>query len=508
MSDADQAVRDVVKGASIVYVGLFLELLIAFVAQVLAARYLSVSGFGGLTTGTALLDIGSVVAGLGLASGLTRYLPRIDAAKKRILAYTTGGVTLAISTAIGVVVSFNAGFVANTVFNDPTITPSIRIFGAAIPFSALLNLAIGGIRGQKQSLYQVYVKNILHPVLRFVFIVVALTWGLGQAGFAGAYALPYVLSAAVAILLFHRTLPDIRGAFDQNLTEEVMRYSLPFTITSVSGFVYRSSDIFLILYFLDSTAVGIYGVAYAAVSFMGMFSTAFNFLGAPVASELESGGKVEEVMRVFRSVVRWLVITSVCALVPLAIFSTEFITTIYQSKYASGGLPLAVLAVGFALKNVLIVHGPILKALGKSKTLSFNSAAAAVSNVALNLVLIPTFGIVGAAVATSLSFVLRDGLATIQTRHYLGTVPITWQAIGPVIVAAPLLGAFALFVAPHVPATLPWLLVMSSLFGAVYIVIVLLAFGLSETEVMIIRSAEERYGIDIAALDWLVRRLS
>lgn len=386
--------------------------------------------------------------------------------------------------------------------------PITYIIRAAIPFAALLNFAIGGIRGQKQSLYQVYVKNIIHPVLRFIFIVAALTWGLGQAGFAGAYALPYVLSAAVALLLFHRSLPDIRGAFDWELTEEVTRYSLPFTITSLSGFVYRSSDIFLILYFLDSTAVGIYGVAYAAVSFMGMFSTAFNFLGAPVASELESGGKVEEVMRVFRSVFRWLVVASVCALVPLAIFSTEFIMTIYESKYPSGGLPLAVLAVGFALKNVLNVHGPILEALGKSKILSFNSAAAAVSNVAPNIALIPRFGIVGAAVATSLSFLLRDGLAAIQTRHYLGTVPITWQGIGPAIVAAPLISAFVLFVAPHVPATLPWLLVMSSLFGSVYVAIVLLTFGLSETEVMIIRSTEERYGVDIAALDWLVRRLS
>jgi O-antigen/teichoic acid export membrane protein len=63
MSDTDQAIRDVIKGAGVVYVGLFLELLIAFVAQVLAAQYLSVSGFGGLTTGTALLDIGSIVAG-------------------------------------------------------------------------------------------------------------------------------------------------------------------------------------------------------------------------------------------------------------------------------------------------------------------------------------------------------------------------------------------------------------------------------------------------------------
>lgn len=65
MSNSNQAIRDVVKGASVVYVGLFLELLIAFVAQVLAARYLSVSSFGGLTTGTALLNIGEI-GGIGI----------------------------------------------------------------------------------------------------------------------------------------------------------------------------------------------------------------------------------------------------------------------------------------------------------------------------------------------------------------------------------------------------------------------------------------------------------
>lgn len=507
MSDSDQAIRDIVKGASIVYVGLFVELLIAFVAQILAARHLSVSGFGGITTGTALLDIGAIVAGLGLASGLTRYFPRIEEEKKRTLTIVIFGITLVASVALGLVVTFNAAFIASEVFGDPEVTISIRIFGAAIPFAALLNVAIGGIRGQKRSLYQVYVKNIVHPMARFILIVVALIYGLGQAGIASAYAIPYVVSATLALLLLHRALPRSRAPINGNLTTEVTRYSLPFTVSGVSGFITRSIDIFLVLHFLGSFAVGIYGVAYAAVSFMGMFSTAFNFLGSPIASELEGDGNVDGVMRMFRSIARWLVIASICVLVPLGVFSAEFISIIYRSKYASGGLALSILAIGFATKNVLSIHGPILEALGRSKTLSFNSAIAAVSNIIFNLALIPEFGIAGAAVATVLSFILRDILAMVQVKYYLGTTPISWEAIGPVVVATPILILFTAVIAPIIPTTFLWLLGITGLFAVVYIGIVLVVSGLSETEVMVIRSIEEKYGLDLGPLDPLVRRL-
>jgi len=508
MSDADQAIRDVVKGASIVYVGLFAELLIALVAQILAARYLSVSDFGGITTGTALLDIGSILGGLGLASGLTRYLPRVDDEEKRSLATTAVVVTAVVSFAFGVAVSLNASAIAREVFGDTNVTSSIRIFGAAIPFAALLNVSVGGIRGQKQSLYRVYVKNLAHPVVRFGFIIFAISYGFGQAGLASAYAIPYVVSAALALVLLHRSLPSSAVSFDSALVKEVSRYSLPFTITGIAGFVYRSIDIFLILHFLGSFAVGVYGVAYAATSFMGMFSTAFNFLGAPVASELEHGGNIDEVMRVFRSVTRWLVIGSVCVLVPLGVFSTDFISIIYQSKYASGGSALTILAVGFAVKNVLSVHGPILQALGHSKILSYNSIAAAVVNLVLNVVLIPRYGIVGAAIATSFSFLLRDGLAALQVRHFLDTTPISWEAIGPTVISIPFLGGITAFIAPNVPRTFLWLVGVSSVLSAIYSGTVLIAFGLPKTEVMILRSIEEKYGINFEPIEPLIRFLS
>ncbi|MCU4718034.1 flippase [Halapricum hydrolyticum] len=497
MSDNDQAIRDVVKGASIVYVGLFLELVIAFFAQVLAARYLSVGGFGGLTTGTALLDIGSIIAGLGLAGGLTRYLPRIESKQKRSLVTTAVGISLTNAVIIGGLVALGAPVIATEVFGDPSVTVSIRIFGAAIPFSALLNIAIGGIRGEKEPLYRVYVKNITQPLIRFFLVIVAVVLGLDQAGIAGAYAFPYVVTSALALFLLYRTLPQTPLQIDVDLTERVARYSIPLIASGLAGFVYRSVDIFLILYFLDSSAVGVYGVAYAAVGFMQMFSTAFNFLGAPVASELEHDEDTEGVMSVFRPVSRWLVVASACAFVPLGVFSSEFISIIYGSAYAGGGLALAILAFGYGSQNVLSVNGPILQALGRSRLLAFNSVLAAIVNVVLNVLFIPRFGIVGAAVATSISFVLRDGLAAVEVRYLLDTTPIRGNVFGPALVAIGIFGVFGFIVAPTVPTTVLWLLGVSGVACLLYVVSVLVLFGISRTEVMILRSAEEQYGLPV-----------
>lgn len=508
MADADQAVRDIVKGASVVYVGLFAELLIAFLAQILAARYLSVSDFGGLTTGTALLDVGSIVAGLGFGSGLTRYLPRIDEEEKRTLVATVLLLTGVISFSIGAIITLNASFIAGKILGDTSVAASIRIFGAAIPFAALLNIAVGGIRGQKESLPRVYIKNLAHPLARISLVIIAITFGLGQAGMAGAYAIPYVVSAILALILLFRSLSGWELSINTDLTAEVARYSIPFTITGVAGFVYRSIDIFLILHFLGSFAVGVYGVAYAATSFMGMLSTAFNFIGSPVASELEHGGNVNGVMDVFQSVVRWLVIGSVCILIPLGVFSTEFISIIYQSKYESGGVVLTVLATGFAVKNVLSVHSPILQALGRSKILSYNSIAAAIANLFLNILLIPKYGIMGAATATVIAFFLRDLLAVVEVRYYLGTMPISRESIGPTVVGTAYLGGITIFIAPEIPETFLWLLGVSGIFSVLYCGTVLLLFGLSKTEIMVLRSAEEKYGINLKPIDPLIRFLS
>lgn len=504
----DQAVRDIVKGASVVYVGLVLNMAIAFLAQRFAAVHLSIDGFGGLTTGTALLNVGGIVAGLGLSSGLTRYLPRVDDDQRRPLVRYALALTLPLGLLLGGAVVLSAEFLAVQVFDDPTVAVSLRIFGAVIPFAAVLNLAIGGIRGQEVSRYRVYVKNLLHPTARFGLVAVAVLVGLGQAGFATAYAAPFVLSAVLGLFLLNRTLPasSDRGTARRRLPE-VIRYSLPFTVSGLASFVYRSIDIFLLLFFLDSRAVGVYGVAYAFSQLLGMFSTAFNYLGSPVSSRLESDDRIDDAIDVQRSIARWLVTASAAALVPMVLLAPDLLRVIYRPAYAAGGLTLSILAVGFATNNVLFTNNPLLQAIGRSKEVAFNTATAAAVNVGINLVLIPRYGIEGAAVATTISYVLLGLLPTVEMWYHTGGSAVDRSLLGPAVIAVPAaLVGYALL--PYLPRTLLWMGAFGAVYAAVYVVAVVGTVGLTQTDVMLLRSVEEKYGIDLGPVDALIRWLS
>lgn len=497
----DQALRDIVKGAGIVYVGLVLEVVIAFLAQVLAARFLSIGGFGGITTGTALLNIGAIVASLGYGEGLTRYLPRVDDAEKVAITRFAFFVAIPVSIVLAAIVVLRAEFIATEIFGDPTVVDSIRVFGAAIPFSTVLSVGIGGIRGQKAARYRVYVKNLLHPIFRFTLVIVAVVYGLGQIGFAAAYAIPYALAAVVAVYLLSRTLSlfsQVRT--DRGLYRDFTEYSVPFVIGGAAGFLYRSVDIFLLLYILDSEAVGVYAVAYAAARLILMFSTAFNFLGSPVASELQSEEGIAEAISVNSTVLRWLVVAAVPTLVPLVFFPAEFISIIYRPNYATGATAMVILTLAFAVHTVFSAQHNLLEAVGNSRVLALNNVLAGTTNVVLNLLLIPRIGIEGAAVATAVSYLMQDALMIVELRWETGRWAFDTSVFTPVVVAIPCYVGFGLLTG-YVPGTLLWIVSASGAFTLVFGLFYLVTVGLQPAEVMLIRSAEERFGVDVPGLD-------
>lgn len=511
-----QAVRDLVKGAGVVYTGLVLEMLLAFIAQLLAARSLSLSGFGGVTTGTALINIGSVIATIGLGEGLVRYLPRADSDdQRRMLMVLSFMIVVPISITIGALVAFNAEFIAGTIFDDRSVTTSIRIFGAVIPFGTVISLSVNGIRGRKRSQERVYIENIVRPATRFLLVAGVVTYGATQTRVATAYALPYVFGAILGILLFVRALPDAREArslFEtfsnsQKLVAEFLQYSLPFTLHGAAGFIFRGSDIFLLLAMTSSDVVGTYGVAYAVARLVLMFSTAFNYLGAPIASELEATDGTEGMVNVQDSVTRWLVILSLPAILPFVFFPSEFISFIYQPRYASGALALVVLSVGFAIHNILSVQASMVRGLGNSQGLMTYNIVAAVSNVGLNLLLIPQYSFVGAAVATVVSYLIKDLLILNQVRIETGSIALSWRVLVPALLALPVYGLGYLAVGLF-PSSFVGLLVFSTAFAILYVVTVIVAQGFTTVELMLVRSANEKYSLELTWLERFVGRFA
>jgi O-antigen/teichoic acid export membrane protein len=506
MSDREnQALRDIIRGTGITGVGLVLELLVSFLAQILAARYLSVDGFGGLVVGMAVIDVAAIVGSLGLDEGFVRFLPRYTEGEKTAIVRTAYLVCIPVSLVVGAVVVFGADTFAGVVFDDPRVATSLRVFGLAIPFATALQLARGGIRGQKVPRYNVYVENLLRPLSRAVLVTAAVVYGVGQLGLSGAYALPFVLASVVAVPLFWTTLASSNGDADVDWVDlprlvELLEYSLPFSVAKAAWFVLRSIDVFLILSFLGAPSVGVYGAVYAFSRFILMFSTAANFLGAPVASELEAEAEHDGLFRVNESLFRWLGIVSVPALAPFLFFPGALLSLVYRPAYATGASALVVLAIGFAVHNVLSVQENVLRAYGAAKLVAANHVAAAAINVVLNVLFIPRYGIVGAALATAVAYAVSGVLALAEIRVRTGRLTLSRRIVMPFLVGVPVLGLGAV-VAEGVPRTLPWIVGFSAVIALAYWSCMLSLFGLSSAEVMLVRSVEERYGLRLGPLD-------
>jgi O-antigen/teichoic acid export membrane protein len=277
-------------------------------------------------------------------------------------------------------------------------------------------------------------------------------------------------------------------------------------VSRAASFVYRSIDVFLILYFLDAGAVGAYGVAYAAARLVGLFSMAFNFLGAPIASKVEAEAGVTDMVTSHQPALRWLVILSIPAMTPLVLFPETFITDVYRPRYAPGAAALVVLAFTFAVDNVFNALGNLLRGIGGSRALALDAVAGAVTNIALNLVLIPEYGIVGAAIATLAAYLLIDTLMALQLWHFTGTFPLSGPVVTPAIVGIPLV-TVAWLARDVVPTSLLGLVFFGAMFALTYGIAVIVLLGFEPEELMLARSVEERFGFSLGPLDWVLQRL-
>lgn len=198
---------------------------------------------------------------------------------------------------------------------------------------------------------------------------------------------------------------------------------------------------------------------------------------------------------------------SIGALVPMVVFASDLLGLIYRPAFRSAGPTLAVLVVGFALKNVLQSHTPILKALGKSKLLAFNTLSAAVVNLGANLLLIPHYEAFGAAVATTISFAVLSVLSMLEVKYFTGKTTLSRKVLAPIALAVPVTAA-ALPVFRVIPGTLFWIFGASGAFAFIYAVAVIVIIGFTPTDVMVVRSIENKFGVSFGPFDALLRRFS
>jgi len=409
---------------SVIYgLGGLVSRILAVLLLPLYTRYLSPSDYGKVETLIALTTVIGIVLRMGIHSAFFRfYFDSAEPEHRRLVLRTSFWFTMAMATA-GLIVGV-------------ALSPQISdlLFGttddAELVAAAFVGLWAGMNYEQLTSLFRVEerstafvaasLSNVLLTIGATLILVVALDKG----------PIGVIVGNFTGTLLVYAALVGYRREqlglqFDRGLLREMNRFGTPLVPTALFLWVTNFSDRLFLVQLADVREVGLYSVGVRIASAMVLLLTAFRLAWPAFAYSIEDEG---EARRTYAYVLTYLVLVATWVATALALLSPWIVDWIAAPAFDESSRvvgPLAFAAVAFGAYIVVAIG------VGRARRTQFNwvvTGVAAAVNIALNLLLIPPYGMMGAAVASVAAYMtIFVGMVWWSQRIY--PVPYQWRRV-------------------------------------------------------------------------------
>ncbi|TMT86906.1 flippase [Haloterrigena sp. H1] len=377
------------------------------IERIIVARLLTTEAYGEISVGLAILTFVTTIGLLGVKGGIPRFMSRYDDEANERGAWLTGVLISGTATVVLTIVLLSGtGTISALLFERGDSTRLVALFVACIPFTVGLELAVAGIRGRENTLYRTYARDLLYPTGRLLFLVGFLLAGFGIHAAAMAYLVGAIVSCALACVLLNRLVPLIGSA--QLHVRELLFFSVPLVFATVLSNMLTHTDTLMLGYFRSSHEVGLYSAAYPLASGMLLVLSSFGFMYLPLASRLDAEDERSEVGSIYELTTKWVFIVTFPLFLTFVVFSGDVLGIVFGERYAEAGNALSILAIGFFTSAMFGRNRETLSALGFTTAIMGANGVAFIINAGLNLILIPRYGYMGAAVTSMLSFVVLN----------------------------------------------------------------------------------------------------
>ncbi|HEY4634244.1 MAG TPA: flippase [Candidatus Limnocylindrales bacterium] len=419
-----------IRGSSLLLVGRFIALGLNFAVQLLIARYLTQSDYGAFAYALSLVTLFETIVTLGLDRGVGRFLAIYDehADFARLLGTIVliAGTVLSLGVALIVLVAGISGVTGGAFIGDAQTSALLAILIVLAPIQAADNLLSGVLAVFASARAIFFRKYVLGPGLRLV-VVGLLIAGTQDVEFL---AVGYVVSGVIGLLLYvgilWRILTD-RGVIGsvplggiKVPAREIFAFTIPLLTTDLVYLALNTTDAIFLGHFWGTTAVAEYRVIQPLVGVNTVVYSAFTLLYMPAASRLFARGDRDGVADLYWKTAIWMAVFSFPVFALTTSLAGPVTVALYEERYADSAVYLALLSFAAYVNVALGFNGLTLRVYGFIRyTVGINLIAAALS-VGLNLLLIPQFGALGAAVATTVSLIAFNLLKQAGLRRGTG----------------------------------------------------------------------------------------
>jgi O-antigen/teichoic acid export membrane protein len=253
-------IRSIGKHTLVYATGIFLGKLAGFIMLPIYTRHLTPANYGTLSLLGTTMDIIGMIAGIGLASGVFKFYAQFDDQqdKDRVISTVAiGTIGLALITAL-------AGFVFSPVLTRLVLAPDdpvfyFRLFFLTYFLQSTIGIPFMLIRAQNRSVLFVVLnllKLIAQLTLNIIFVVNL------QLGVTGVLLANVIVVAAMAVYMSHYVFRQTGILFSAPLFRQMSRFGAPLVLWSLGGFILAFSDRYFLRHVVDIAAVGIYSLGY------------------------------------------------------------------------------------------------------------------------------------------------------------------------------------------------------------------------------------------------------
>jgi O-antigen/teichoic acid export membrane protein len=486
----------VVKNAGMDTVGTLVNHVLVFVTGIVITRTIGVEMFGKYTLSQSIFLILDVFAIFGLNTGVVRLTSRYLARKdpERMKGSLLTGMLLTTTTSVvlvGLIMVF-APMLAGRIFkNVEGIDLILRVHVTALPFLSLMLVIDAFSQGLKTLKYTVAVEFICRPSVRLVSTVILFLIGLRIFAVVFGVVISVFLSAMLAFFFARRAAPFDFGKTPARLvTGELFFFSIPLVSARLMNVIMSRANTILVGYFKDSVDTGILGAVAMIAPFVALSMVSFGKILSPVMSELWEAGRLEELRHQYKTADKWIFTLGLPVFLVFFIFAPS-ILRVFGDDFSRGGDALRILAAGQMVSCSVGPIGFLLNMTGRQKLNLVNAIVLAVITVGLNILLIPEYGILGAAVGTAIPLAAINVVRLVEVRIIHGFTPFRLDFFKPIAAGAIAAGAvYALNLRlgwTDIPRTVVLALALIVLY-----LIVLYAFGLSEEKKVLIEILKRR----------------
>jgi len=247
-------------------------------------------------------------------------------------------------------------------------------------------------------------------LLVFSFILLYIL-DLGIVGAIASFALSQLLMLIASFYFLYKSYGLFwPKTFSVEYLKEGFTFGIKGHLSNVLSFVNYRVDIFLIAYFLDDVAVGIYSIAVLLVERVWLVSQSVSTVLFARVANLDT----DDARNRFTSLAarNTLFITFLGGLF-LAVFSHWIIILLFSEQYVSSIIPFLYMIPGVVIFSLGKVIANDFTGRGYPEINTYIAFVIALTNLGLNIILIPTYGIKGAALATSISYMLDSGIKAV-----------------------------------------------------------------------------------------------